>query len=132
MKRALAALFPLLWGCAADEAPLAGTAVDPDVLFEHSTFADAALERVIREVLDRPRGTLSETELGSVETLDAGRPARSRGRRPLYRGRSLVYRRRGAGRGAAQPRPLSASSGPSTRTQPRYESEAPTASPWAT
>ena len=73
MKRALAALFPLLWGCAADEAPLAGTAVDPDVLFEHSTFADAALERVIREVLDRPRGTLSETELGSVKTLDAGR-----------------------------------------------------------
>ena len=73
MNRALLLLLPLLWGCAADEAPLAGTPVDPAVLFEHSTFADAALEREIRTFLDRPRGELTTAELGAIETLDAGR-----------------------------------------------------------
>jgi hypothetical protein len=44
----LLTLLPLLWGCSANEPPLAGTPVDPAVLFEHSTFADAALELEVR------------------------------------------------------------------------------------
>ena len=71
MKIAILTILLLLWGCAEKKAPLAGQAVDPNVLFEHSTFPDSALERIVREMLDRPRGPLSAAELGSVETLDA-------------------------------------------------------------
>ena len=73
MSFALLALLPLFWGCSANEAPLAGTPVDPAVLFEHSTFADAALELEVRSLLGRPRGELSTAELNSIEILDAGR-----------------------------------------------------------
>ena len=73
MRAALLALLPLWWSCAANEAPVAVEPVDPAVLFEHSTFPDAALEREIRQVLDRPRGPLTDAELGTITTLDAGR-----------------------------------------------------------
>lgn len=73
MSFALLTLLPLFWGCSANEAPLAGTPVDPAVLFEHSTFADAALELEVRSLLGRPRGELSTAELNSIEILDAGR-----------------------------------------------------------
>ena len=73
MSFALLTLLPLFWGCSANEAPLAGTPVDPAMLFEHSTFADAALELEVRSLLGRPRGELSTAELNSIEILDAGR-----------------------------------------------------------
>ena len=64
MKTSLLALLPLLWGCAVNDTPIAVEPVDPAVLFEHSTFPDAALEREIRQGLNRPRGPLTAAELG--------------------------------------------------------------------
>jgi len=39
--------------------------------FEHSFFADAALEAVVRSALGRPRGVLEPAALSAIETLDA-------------------------------------------------------------
>lgn len=56
---------------ACQEAPTPPVAVDPAGVIDHTEFADLALERAVREVLEQPRGPLSADQLGSVETLAA-------------------------------------------------------------
>ena len=78
MKTSLLALLPLLWGCAANDTPIAVEPVDPAVLFEHSTFPDAALGGRARPGVVRPlvkarikdRGVVLEEVLGAVPVVD--------------------------------------------------------------
>ena len=71
-------LAPLWWSCT-DDAPVAVAPVDPANLFEHSTFADAALEREIRTLLDQHglaavplRMSINDADLGTAEPEPIG------------------------------------------------------------
>ena len=67
-------LLPLLYaiclvGCAQRDVPLQPSP-EEGVLFDHTTFADSALERAVRDQLGQERGALSAEALESITRLD--------------------------------------------------------------
>ena len=71
MRYALCAA--LLWlGCSSERPPLQPPLSDEELVFDHSTFADAGLERAVRLALGQPQGGLDSEELSGLRTLDAG------------------------------------------------------------
>ena len=63
----------LLWlGCSSERPPLQPPISDEEPVFDHSTFADAGLERAVRLALGQPQGGLDSEELSGLRTLDAG------------------------------------------------------------
>ena len=63
----------LLWlGCSGERPPLQPPISDEEPIFDHSTFADARLERAVRQALRQPQGGLESEELSGLRTLDAG------------------------------------------------------------
>ena len=63
----------LLWlGCSSERPPLQFSPSEEEPVFDHSTFADAGLERAVRQALRQSRGALDSEELSGLQTLDAG------------------------------------------------------------
>jgi internalin A len=69
MRHLLLICLWVLPACQSDPHPLEP---EPDisVLIDHTTFADFALERAVRQALSHERGPLAEDELLSLKTLD--------------------------------------------------------------
>ena len=63
----------LLWlGCSSERPPFQPPISDEEPIFDHSIFADARLERAVRQALRQPQGGLASEELSGLQTLDAG------------------------------------------------------------
>ncbi|MEE2727896.1 MAG: leucine-rich repeat domain-containing protein [Candidatus Latescibacterota bacterium] len=69
MKKTFLLYAILLAGCTARDVPLQ-PGPEEDVLFDHTLFADAALERAVRQHAGQERGVLSSEVLASVARLD--------------------------------------------------------------
>ena len=68
------ALCACVWGvtsCSDRSIPPLDPTIPVDGVTDHTEFADAGLERAVRQALDQPRGELTPSTLGQLQGLDA-------------------------------------------------------------